>query len=382
MGLQTTKMTFVAKIIDKQHQYSFQLYNLSQEINSTSRTEEHTHKEESSTNTEFIFIVIYCLTFLLGIFPNLIISYILFTRKYMRLKYIFTASISIAHVTFCCVCIPIIIYEIIYVHSTVGTILCQVVVCLTFSATSLSMLSTAVRRALALSEGFRHATFTYRGKVKNIFVIWLFSLLTALPYICTEQGDSSPFDLTEQNELNKHYHNTQSDGSDHVNDSIDFSALCHPVSNKTQPTNCTLGDEQVDTKISTGNCIIDIYLYTTCLTGILLFLSVLVSLVLQTITMKAIKKRPNQIHWLKEIRITKQHIVMLILFTICWAPLCIVCFLTRKSRLSAWLLTVSNMLAASSVIYNPFLYYILNAHIRRELKLWTRNLMNMFAVVH
>ena len=300
----------------------------------------------------------------------------------MRLKYIFTASISIALVTFCCICIPIIIYEIIYVHSTVGTGLCQVVVYLTFSATSLSMLSKAVRRALAMSEGFWQATFTYRGEVRNIFAIWLFSLFTALPYMCTDrQGDVSPFDLTERNELNKQHHNTRFDGSDHLNDSIDFSALCHPVSNITQPTNCTLGDEQVGTKISTGNCIIDIYLYTTCLTGILLFLSVVVSLVLQTITMKAIKKRPNQIHWLKEIKITKQHIVMLILFIICWAPLCIVCFVMRKPRLPACLFTVFNMLAASSVIYNPFLYYILNAHIRRELKLWLRNLMTLCGVV-
>ena len=160
-------MGYAIRYIDNDFQYSFHLYNESQETNITPTTNGSIHIEGQPTCTRYIFIAIYCLIFLLGLFPNIIVTYILLTRKYMRLKYIFTASISIAHVTFCCICIPIIICEIIYDHSTAGTVLCQVVVCLTFSATSLSMLSTAVRRSLAMSERYRYATFTYRGKVKN-----------------------------------------------------------------------------------------------------------------------------------------------------------------------------------------------------------------------
>ena len=373
-------MGFAARYIEDDLQNSFPLYNESQEPNVTPTPNGSIHTEGQPTYTRYIFIAIYCLIFLLGLFPNIIVTYILFTRKYMRLKYIFTASISIAHVTFCCICIPIIIYEIIYDHSTAGTVLCQVVVCLTFSATSLSMLSTAVRRSLAMSERYRYATFTYRGKVKNIVAIWLFSLLISLPYICTKHDDLSPFDITNTNEMDKLENDTQSDNSGYQRNLSERHPLDYPLINITNKTNATLNGYGSDTDAPTRSCIIDMNLYTTCMVVALLFISVLISLVLQTLTMKAIKRRPNQVHWIKEIQITKQHILMLTIFLICWAPLCIVCNVMRKQCLTEWLLTVFNILAASNVIYNPFLYYVLNSHIRHELELWIRNVINLCCV--
>ena len=365
-------MIFAARFMVEQEEYSSQVYNESQET-IASMSDGQTNNEKSPTYTEYIFIAIYCLIFMLGIFPNSVITYLLFTRKFMRLKYIFTATISIAHITFCCICIPVIVYGFINVNATAGTGLCQAIVCLTFSVTLLSMLATAIRRALAMSERFRYANFTYRGEVKNIFAIWLFSLLLSLPYICIKQRDTSPFDLTELNEREKHNHKP-----DQRRNSSDFAEICYSMPNISSGANCTLGGDQIDTDTPTTNCVIDMYLYSTCVAALLLFASVLVSLVLQTITMIGIKKRPNQMHWLKEIRITKQHIIMLIIFLICWVPLCIVSLVLRKVMLPKWLLTVLNVLAASSVIYNPYLYYLLNAHIRRELKLWLRHLLIMF----
>ena len=373
-------MGFVARYIEDDLQNSFPLYNESQEPNVTPTPNGSIHIEGQPTYTRYIFIAIYCLIFLLGLFPNIIVTYILFTRKYMRLKYIFTASISIAHVTFCCICIPIIICVIIYDHSTAGTVLCQVVVCLTFSATSLSMLSTAVRRSLAMSERYRYATFTYRGKVKNIVAIWLFSLLISLPYICTKHHDLSPFDFTNTNDVDKHENGTQSDNSVHRRNYSEIHPLVYPLFDLTKRTNSTLNGYGSDTDANTSPCFIDMNLYTTSICAALLFISVLISLVLQSLTMKAIKNRPNQIHWIKEIQITKQHILMLIIFLICWAPLCIVCIVMRKQCLMEWLLTVFKILAASNVIYNPFLYYFLNAHIRHELELWIRTMMDYCGV--
>ena len=367
-------MGFAARYIEDDLQNSFPLCNEPQEPNVTPTPDGNNHNEGQPTYTRYIFIAIYCLIFLLGLFPNIIVTYILFTRKYMRLKYIFTASISIAHVIFCCICIPIINCEIIYDHSTASTVLCQVVVCLTFSATSLSMLSTAVRRSLAMSERYRYATFTYRGKVKNIVSIWLFSLLISLPFICTKHHDLSPFDFTNTNDEDKHENGTQSDNSGYQRNLSERHPLDYPLINITNKTNATLNGYGSDTDAPTRSCIIDMNLYTTCMVVALLFISVLISLVLQSLTMKAIKLRPNQLHWIKDIHITKQHILMLIIFLICWSPLCIVFFVTRKQYFKEWLSTVFKILAASNVIYNPFFYYFLNAHIRHELDLWIRNM--------
>ena len=208
----------------------------------------------------------------------------------------------------------------------------------------------------------------------------MFSLLISLPYICTKHHDLSPFDFTNTNDVDKHENDTQSDNSVHRRNYSEIHPLVYPLFNLTKRTNSTLEGYGSDTDSSTRPCVIDMNLYTTCLVGALLLISVLISLVLQSLTMKAIKLRPNQLHWIKEIQITKQHILMLTIFLICWAPLCIVCNVMRKQCLTEWLLTVFNILAASNVIYNPFLYYVLNSHIRHELELWIRNVINLCCV--
>ena len=341
------------------------MYNDSTKVTKASVIDGHANKEEQPTCTTCIFIVIYCLIYLLGVITNLMFTYLIFSRKCMREKYHFTASICVANLLFCFICIPIIICDFFNVQLTIGLGLGQVVTCLMFSATSLSLLSLAVRRSLVMSERFWKTSFTHvhKGKVKSVIVIWLVSLLVALPFKCTTQRGSSPFDLTELKEIDNDSHPV---GSEHERNVSDFYSVCHRGSN-TQATNCTLGKNKGDTGTPTGQCFIDMYLYTACLVGVL-FLSVSVSLVLQTITMKDILKRPFKAQWRKQKQIAKQHIVLLIIFLICWLPLCIVSIIVRKPDLPNELLEAFNILAVSSVVYSPFIYYTFNIKIRREVK--------------
>ena len=156
-------------------------------------------------------------------------------------------------------------------------------------------------------------------------------------------------------------------GSEHERNVLDFRSVYHRGSNITRATNCTLGKNKGDTDTPTRHCFIDMYLYIACLVGVL-FLSVSVSLVLQTITMKDIIKMPFKAQWRKQKQIAKQHIVLLVIFLICWLPLCIVSIMVRKPDLPNELLAAFNMLTVSSVVYNPFIYYTFNIKIRREVK--------------
>ena len=359
--------------------------------------------------TEFIFITIYCIIFVLGFFPNGLVTYLIFTRKYMRVKYIFTVSIAIAHMLFCVVCIPLILIGAsgCFRASTSDIArACQVILVLVVSVTSLSMLATAIRRSLALSERYRYANFTYRGKVKNIIGIWIVSIAICLPFICIEEDYISPFDLTEYSRRNSRNENFARDAMNYseYNRTVlaplrleqqklsELSFCCSDRNgvlntrelNVSASYNYSYEKGTIESSIlKEAYCFVDMFMYSTCMAVVVIATAVLVSLILQATTLYNIKRRPNQIHWKKETRITKQHLLMLIVLFTCWVPLFVVTIgiRTASCHVTDLQLNMLDLLAASFVTYNPVLYYLLNAHFRREMKLWFRSVNNWIAIV-
>ena len=349
------------------------------ESNYTDIASSYGHPEQShniQSYTEFIFVAIYCIIFVLGFFPNAIVTYLIFTRKFMRVKYIFTASIAIAHMLFCVVCIPLILLGLSrFVRPSSNDIAraCQVIVFFIVSVTSMSMLATAVRRSLALSERYRYANFTYRGKVKNIIGIWIVSLAISLPFICIEDEHMSLFDLTEYKSRHLELYNSK-----------DATPLSYHIwLNESSNVSISNGNESTTViKDNPKYCFMNMFIYSVIISSIIIIIHVFISFTLQSITLCGIKKRPNQVHWLKEIMITKQHLTMLVIFFLCWAPLSVVIVTIRTAsyHVTDWFLKLLELLAASFVMYNPVLYYFLNAHIRRELKMWLRSVNNFLTI--
>ncbi len=151
------------------------------------------YHDTTELSSSIIVVFVYVIIGVLGIVPNATLIYLIFTRKFMRVKYIFTASISIAHVMMCVAAFPLVIVVNV-THDVTVSSACHVIVSYTVGVVSYSMLATAIRRCLALSERFRHANFTYRGKVKNIAFIWVFSLAVSLPYIWCPNNPPVQFD--------------------------------------------------------------------------------------------------------------------------------------------------------------------------------------------
>ena len=363
-------------VLPSEKGYSIQANNEMNVTHNVFKHERKDHEEQFETNLKYIFVSVYCIIFVIGLFPNVLLTYLLFTRKFMRVKYIFTASISIAHILFCVTCLPLILSSLVYNDGTSGkdaARACQVFVCLVFSVTSLSMLSTAIRRSLAISERFRYANFTYRQKVKNVVGLWIFSVIISLPYICILKIAKSPFDLSEFNNQQLRYAYTfASDG----NISASTPVIQYLNLNRSVCSNCTVYKNQdFATNYSTEYCFMNMSIYTTIISLLTLAISVTLALIFQTITLYGLKKRPNQIHWLKEIMITKQHIIMLAIFMTCWAPLTVVVLVTNDSLLTIWQKGMLKVLAASFVMYNPVLYFFLNAHVKRELQVWIGNVI-------
>ncbi|KAL4217057.1 hypothetical protein ACF0H5_023513 [Mactra antiquata] len=355
------------------------LYKLEMDKSSLPEADQ-VHDDVSNSYAIQITVAFYCLVLIFGLVTNIILSYLLFTRDFMKSKYIFTASISIAHIVFCVLAIPLAIIFYVTNDDTINKI-CDIIVCLCISATTHSMLGTSVRRSLAISERFRHANFTYRGKVKHIACLWIASLVLAVPYSFNKNDSclTSIFPVEQMYLLHTSAANgtTTTHGETIINNSASsntssMSKQMFTIGQYDISKNSTFtvdNESKILNHDSTGFFIYDIILFF-----IIMILPIVIALILYFITLRGIKNRPNQNHWVKEIMITKQHIAVATIFFVCWFPAMLVNILGQRIEIKETVYRVLHQIGVSSILYFPLVYYKLNAHIRREFDQWRHDL--------
>ena len=293
------------------------------------------------------------------------VVYITVTRKLLRERYIMLASISIAHILFCIGVPPLVISHHVTDDVSVSRaseFLCCCVVCVA----SLTMSVTAVRRVLAISEKFRYkiGAFSFETKVKFIVIVWIISVVLSAPFLFFGCKRISPFSpiiyrcgtlvATDGNNKAKIGAEANATNNDLVNDSIACSDMKKGIIQNSE-----------------SKC----YIYSIVLALMIVFICSFVSMTLQMKCWFDITKRPNQKLWIKETMATKQHLVMLALFEICWTPLTIINLLQLNINLNCGLQYACKSLAMSSAVYNPIVYYFFNINMKQDIQKRLKNIL-------
>ena len=303
----------------------------------------------------FILVPVFCVLFCFGFVLNITVIYITIKNDQLRDRYVLLASISTAHIVVCVFLFPLAIAH----HVTSEVIIsrvCEFLTCFVVNVASFTMSVIAVRRALALSENFRYkiGEFTYESKQKAIVAVWICAFCVSTPFIFDACKNNSPFSVL----LTNCGVQWISEGNNSVNNGNDTSLISDTAfSEETEGSS----DRTVVTYPPKNGC----YWYSLVLVISCVYVGGLVSMILQAKCWRDIAKRPNQKLWEKELMITKQHLVMLIVFLLCWSPLILLHFLGVNEY---GVLYAFQSLALSSVVYNPVTYYFLNQNMRNDIQ--------------
>ena len=302
-------------------------------------------------DTEWLPIVILMnsFIFIMGVFPNILVVYLIYSRKLLRERYIMNASVSASHILFCFLVPPLlIVYQLTSTPTTSRA--CEFVVCCVVSVTSLTMAVLAARRALALSETFRYklGEFTFKSKLIAKLIIWMSSIGIAVPLTLDACVALSPFSMIT-------YRVSENGANSGINNNSFF---C---------TNRTGGDVLLR---SSGD--IPCHAYSVTISTLLIYVICPASLILTGYGYRCITQRPNQKLWKKELMLSKQHLVMIIIFLVCWTPITIINLLSDKEGVPCGLQFAFQLVAIVTVLDSPVLYYIFNQHMKQEFKKWLK----------
>ena len=308
-------------------------------------------------DTEWLPIVIpmNSFIFIMGVFPNILVVYLIYSRKLLRERYIMNASVSASHILFCFLVPPLVIVYHVTSNPTTSRA-CEFVVCCVVSVTSLTMAVIAARRALALSETFRYklGEFTFKSKLIAKLIIWTSSIVMAVPLTLDACVTLSPFTMISYRIISDIEANSGSD--------INKSASC---------TNRTGSDVMLR---SSGG--IPCHAYSVTIATLLIYVICPASLILTGYGYRCITRRPNQKLWEKELMLSKQHLVMIIVFLVCWTPITIINLLSDKEGVPCGLQFAFQQVAMVTVLDSPALYYIFNQHMKQELKKWIKRVLS------
>ena len=291
--------------------------------------------------------------FIMGVFPNILVVYLIYSRKLLRERYIMNASVSASHILFCVLMPPLVIVYHVTSNPTTSRA-CEFVVCCVVSVTSLTMAVIAARRALALSETFRYklGEFTFKSKLLAKLIIWTSSIGIAVPLTLDACVALSPFSMIT--------YRVSEIGANSGNNNKSF--CC---------TNRTVGDVLLR---SSGD--IPCHAYSVTIATLLIYVICPASLILTGYGYRCITQRPNQKLWKKELMLSKQHLVMIIIFIVCWTPITIINLLRDKEGMSCGLQFAFQLVAMVTVLDSPVLYYIFNQHMKQEFKKWIKRVLS------
>ena len=298
-------------------------------------------------DTEWLPIVIpvNSFIFIMGVFPSVLVVYLIYSRKLLRERYIMNASVSASHILFCVLVPPLVIVYQLTSHPTTSRV-CEFVVCCVVSETSLTMAVIAARRALALSETFRYklGEFTFKSKLIAKVIIWMSSIGIAVPLTVDACVALSPFSMIT--------YRVSEIGANSENNNKSFSC-----------TNRTVGGVLLR---SSGD--IPCHAYSVTIATLLIY--VINSYRIWLPVHHTIK------NFGKKLMLSKQHFVMIIIFLVCWTPITTINLLSDKEGVPCGLQFAFQHVAMVTVLDSPVLYYIFNQYMKQELKKWMKRTLS------
>ena len=303
----------------------------------------------------FILVPVFCVLFCFGCVLNITVIYITIKNDRLRDRYVLLASISTAHIVVCVFLFPLVIAHHVTSEVVISRV-CEFLTSVVVNVASFTMSVIAVRRALALSEKFRYkiGEFTYESRLKAIVAIWICAFCVSTPFIFDACKNSSPFSVLLGNCGFKGI----SEGNSSVNNGNDTSLISDAAFREDTEGS---SDRTEMTYPPQSGC----YWYSLILVIICVYVDGFLSMILHAKCWRDIAKRPNQKLWEKELMITKQHLVLLVVFLFCWSPLILLHFLEVNEY---GVLYAFQSLALSSVVYNPVTYYFLNQNMRNDIQ--------------
>lgn len=290
-----------------------------------------------------LFLIIYTVIFVLGIFGNTLICYIVCRNRTMQtVTNFFIMNLALSDILLCALCVPFTPLYTFLGAWVFGTIMCHIVA----PATSISVyIHTVTLTSIAIDRFFVIIyPFRPRMKITTCFIIvcgsWLFSLLSSLPY---------GFILN---------HTSRTD-------------------NKTNETYNYCEEEwPSDTKrIVYGSITINIQFVIPFVIIAFCYTKVSMKLNEQARARPGTKNsRKEELDRERKRRTNRMLIAMVSIFGLSWLPLnCINILNDFKSDFGNWdyynlCFFISHTLAMMSTCYNPFLYAWLNENFRKEFK--------------
>jgi neuropeptide F receptor len=292
----------------------------------------------------FVFSVLYVIAFLLGMFGNFLVCFVVCRQRTMQtVTNFFITNLAIADVLLCLFCVSLTPTYTFLGQWIFGTFLCHLVAflqCFCVYLSTLTLTSIAIDRFFVIIFPFRP-----RMKICTCLVIlvliWTFALLLTFPYgyfmeIAVEVID---------------------------NESV---TLC----NEAWPTE---DDRKLfGTVTSVLQFFLPFFIILVC------YLCIFVKLQRNKKKLsksKNSKKKNNSEKVLRKKTTTNQMLVLMVgIFGTCWLPLNVINILDdfnlnlNENAYYNFYFFFAHLLAMSSVIYNPFLYAWLNENFRKEFK--------------
>lgn len=293
---------------------------------------------------QFIFSVFYVIIFLLGMFGNFLVIFVVArTRTMQTVTNFFISNLAVADILLCCFCITLTPTYTFLGRWIFGTFLCHLVA---FLQCCCVYLSTLTLTAIAIDRFFV-IIFPFRPRMKLctcifiLCVVWIFAIMLTSPY-------GYYMEIVDQ-----------------VIDSQEV-MLC----DESWPT------EDIRKLFGTVTSILQFFLpFLIILICYLCIFCKLQNNKKKVSKSKNSKKKQNCEKILRKKTSTNQMLVLMVgIFGVCWLPLNIINILDdfnlnlNDSPYYNLLFFTSHLVAMSSVIYNPFLYAWLNENFRKEFK--------------
>lgn len=290
-----------------------------------------------------LFMVIYTVIFVLGIFGNTLICYIVCRNRTMQtVTNFFIMNLALSDILLCALCVPFTPLYTFLETWVFGTIMCHIVA----PATSVSVyIHTVTLTSIAIDRFFVIIyPFRPRMKIATCFIIvcgsWLFSLLSSLPYGFILKHTSR-------------------------------------VDNNTNVTDYFCEEEWPDDerRLVYGSITINIQFVIPFVIIAFCYTKVSMKLNEQARARPGTKNsRKEELDRERKRRTNRMLIAMVSIFGLSWLPLnCINILNDFRTDFGNWeyynlCFFISHTLAMMSTCYNPFLYAWLNENFRKEFK--------------
>ncbi|CAO1418853.1 unnamed protein product [Diamesa serratosioi] len=294
---------------------------------------------------QIVFSILYFIIFILGIFGNFLVCFVVVRQRTMQtVTNFFISNLAIADILLCLFCVPLTPIYTFLGRWIFGTFLCHLVAllqCCCVYLSTLTLTSIAIDRFFVIIYPFRP-----RMKVQTclviLIVIWIFAFALTYPYGHYMKISNEIFDNDEE----------------------------RTVCEEKWPT------EGVRKIFGTVTSVLQFFLpFFIILICYLCIFCKLKNNKRRLQKSKNAKKKNTCEKILRKKTSTNQMLVLMVtIFGCCWLPLNIINIMEdfnmklNETKYYNFFFFASHLIAMSSVVYNPFLYAWLNENFRKEFK--------------